>query len=216
MFPSAELTWACEVEWSHGDRIVGLLEAKGISLATLEQVDDNKKQKNLLVFTRQNVVLHAILPTECFKHISRIFHLPYTCADLSWMHKNRELQELIAGDAVFKVQASPKHLERGVAEVLIDDTDEDGLPRPHKVAPDHIHPSRCTHIVQVVYSPHEALFRWGVVSKDAAEGQCMTSVSLEGAVGAGRAVLIAGPGGAPASKAFFKMQEVFEFYFPKW
>jgi hypothetical protein len=146
-FPSAELTWACEVEWSHGDRIISLLEARDIPLSVLQQLD--KKQKNVLIFTRQNIVTAHLVPTECYKHISRIFHLPFACHDLSWMHHSSTLRALIAAGAVFKVQASPKQLERGVAEVLIADSDEDGRPVPHKVAPDHIHPGQCSHIVQV-------------------------------------------------------------------
>ena len=110
---------------------MSLLEAKDVPLAALEQFD--KKQKNVLIFTHQNIVSHGILPIECCKHISRIFHLPYTCSDLEWIHQNSQLRELIAQDSVFKVQASPKNLERVVAEVLIGDSDENGTPRPYKV-----------------------------------------------------------------------------------
>jgi hypothetical protein len=131
------------------------------------------------------------------------------------MHQSAHLRALIAAGAVFKVQASPKNLERGVAEVLIGDSDEDGTPRPPRVPPDHIHPSHCSHIVQVVYSAHESLFRWGIVSTEDAHEQCMTSQALEGAVGASHLALRTS-GGAPACRAFFKMQEVFEVYFPKW
>ena len=47
--------------------------------------------------------------------------------------------------------------------------------------------------------------------------QCMTSEALERAVRVGLAALKERAGGvAPASRAFFKMQEIFEVYFPKW
>ena len=210
-FPAAGLSWVSEVEWSHGDRVTSLLRAKDIPLATVTHF--LKKRSNVLVFTSCNIISERIIPTECFKHIMRIFHVPFTCSDLERMHSNSLLQKLVQERSVFKIQTSPKNLEHYVAELLIGDSDEDGAPRPCKVSPKQIHPSKCTHIIQVVYSAHESLFRWGIVSLSDAQGvECMTSVALE------RTVLdrvIAG-GILPASRAYFKMQEIFEVYFPKW
>jgi hypothetical protein len=100
--------------------------------------------------------------------------------------------------------------------VLIADSDEDGNPRPHKVSPQNIHPGTHTHIIQVVYSAHESLFRWGIVSAQDAVSECMTSEALQCAVDASREALRVSEVGTPASRAFFKMQEVFELCFPKW
>lgn len=96
-FPSTRLEWASEVEWSHGDRVLSLLRAKHIDVCVLPP-PNNKKQSNILIFTAQNITspLSPLLPFECFKHISRVFHLPHACSDLAWIHHCPTLRALIS------------------------------------------------------------------------------------------------------------------------
>lgn len=54
------------------------------------------------------------------------------------------------------------------------------------------------------------------MSAEQAEKDRMTSEALEKTVVANHRELEGGAGGPPASRAFFKMQEIFEVYFPKW
>jgi hypothetical protein len=135
-FPPASFSWACEVEATHSARVTALLRAKDIPVVPLPQwqwrsegVSEcrsegvTQRPASSLLFTQHSLTVplpHSLtpsLPAECFKHITRVFHVPHACADLSSLHHSLTLRALIESDAVFKVQASPKNLERLVAEV---------------------------------------------------------------------------------------------------
>jgi len=58
---------------------------------------------------------------------ARLFHVPYSCADPSWLLQHPELRPILLDPTtVIRIQGFPKAIERHVAEALIDE-DEGGI-----------------------------------------------------------------------------------------
>lgn len=158
---------------------------------------------------------HPTIPMECCKYIHKIFYLPHSASDLKSIHSHLSFQQLIQendGKAILKVVASPKSLERFVTELLIYDLDEDNLPRPAIISPDNIHPSKYSHLIQVIYSPFEGIFRWGIISKELAQECQLLSVTLMDTIDRIENSLTI----PPICRAYYKIQEILCHHFPLW
>ena len=109
-------------------------------------IDDGKG--GILLFTEKNVLDSNIVDYSYFNHIvrldadvdavhaliarsvyqSRLFHVPYSCADPSWLLYHPVLRPLLNDPTtVFRIQGFPKAIERHVAEVLIDEDERKWL-----------------------------------------------------------------------------------------
>jgi hypothetical protein len=155
------------------------------------------------------------IPMECCKYIHKIFYLPHSCSDLKCIHSHPSFQNLLnknESNAIFKVVASPKSLERFVTELLIFDMDEDNLPRPAVVSPNNIHPSKYSHLIQVIYSPFEGIFRWGIMSKESALEYQLLSATLVDTIDKIESSLTI----PPICRAYYKIQEILGHHFPLW
>jgi 23S rRNA U2552 (ribose-2'-O)-methylase RlmE/FtsJ len=209
-YPTHDMIWAIEMTWSHGNRMHDILIAKDVDVIAVRGAKQH--QDPVLIYSRFNIVTHQLIPPEFYKHFHRMFYLPYSCTDLSWIFHHPQFSALLQQDCVLKVSASPKSLERNIVEMLLDDYDN----KPQgdtsvRITPDMIHPGRFTHIINCVYSREESIFRWGIVTKEESVLYSLTSDSLAAAVSHAKAQLSL----PPVCRAFYKMQEVWDVYFPK-
>lgn len=201
------MVWACEVGSSHGNRVYNILTTKHVDIVALKGA--KPLQDPVLMYSRANIVNAQLVPADCCKHFHRMFYVPYSCTDIGWIFQNPMFCDLLRDETcVFKVSASPKTLERAIAEMLM------GIGNGHgttKLSPKRLHPTQFTHIFNCVYSPEESLFRWGIVSKEDSVAFNMTSDALL-ATAAHATSALAFP---PVCRAYYKMQEILDFYFPK-
>ena len=206
--PAHDMVWALEIEWSHASRILEILTSRGVDNVAIAGTRPTKDPA--IIYTRLNVVNQAIFPMECCKYVHRMFYVPYSCTDMSWIFRNRHFHDLLQQQGcVFKVSASPKTLERAIVELLLSDGPDDP-PSDMALSLDMIHPVHYTHVIQCIYSRDESIFRWGIVSRQAAESLCLTSDALSSVVARASSHFLS----PPVCRAFYKMQEVLEIHFP--
>jgi 23S rRNA U2552 (ribose-2'-O)-methylase RlmE/FtsJ len=102
-------------------------------------------------------------------------------------------------------------MELYVAEALIGDEDNvhDIFPG---VKPENIKPSNYTHIFQCVYDEVTNLFHWGITTLEESLSLHITSIALNNAV----QIQHNEQGIVPICRAYYKMKEIIEHYFPLW
>lgn len=181
-FPSSRHIWALEVEHSHILRIrdiVDSLQPRG-AISTFMRASHEEGHLGevaCLLFTEGNAATDQTLPSEFLKYASRQFYLPFACRDPSWL-VSRALAELACttttsttyAKSVLKIAASPKELEKVLAEAFYDMSgDSQKLTASLKNA---------THMLSVVYSKEESLFRWGFCSTTFATENLLTCNSI--------------------------------------
>lgn len=207
-----KLCWAIEVEWTHLDRVAAMLHDTDTVYLLIKAIERNG---SAIFYLKNNIVKDGSLKTECLKFISRIFYLPYSCRDAEWILLHDQVRELIRSRAVVKLQASPKSLERHLVELLISDDNENGCVKKRwwtGFLEENIRPSKNTHILQCIYSPSEAIFRFGVVTEEEAMDEMMTSESFAEHLECIHANLAA----IPVCRAYYKMTEILDYYLPLW
>lgn len=211
-YPKLGMIWAAEVEASHAQRFYDILIAKNIIFQL--QKPYNSIFDPWLFYTFDNLIVTQQIPVECCKYIHKMLYIPHCCADLRQIHVNSEFLSLTKGSekAVFRIIGSPKSIERYVTELLIWDSDDDNQPCSPLVLPENVHPSRYTHIVQVIYSPHEGIFRWGLISKEKAIEYQLLSTTLLGTIERIENSLTI----PPICRAYYKIQEILCHHFPLW
>ena len=212
IYPNNLMTWILEIEVSHSKRIENILKDNNISLVILKNIKKEENLEPILFYLSCNIIQNKLIPLDCCKYIHRVFYCPHSCFDMKQIHFNLEFLSLIQLNSIFKVLAHPKSLEKYIAELLIWDEDEDGIPRNAIVPPSNIHPSRYTHIIQVVYSEQEGLFRWGIVSKEQAiEWNLLTTSLLENIERNENSLDF-----PPICRAYYKIQEIITHHLPLW
>jgi hypothetical protein len=224
-YPHHAMAWVAEVEASHAQRFYDILTQKKInfivqrpssyptsSVPITPTPSSSSSHEPWLYYTTMNLLMDQLIPFECCKYIHKMLHVPHSCSDLKSIHTSSDLLELIQHEAIFKIVASPKSLERPVSELLIWDSDEDLRCRPHLVSPSNIHPSRYTHLIQVIYSPYEGLFRYGICSKEKALESHLLSVALVETIGKKESALTI----PPICRAYHKIQEILTHHLPLW
>jgi hypothetical protein len=237
-YPTHDMVWVTEVEASHASRFTDILVSKNIHFfiqkpfqshsppsLSIGSSDETKKDCSpWLYYTTYHLLSPSLnhsqdprptIPTECCKYIHKIFYLPHSASDLKFLHSHPSFQRLLLendGNAILKVVASPKSLERYVTELLIFDTDEDNIPRPAIISPNNIHPSKYSHLIQVIYSPLEGIFRWGIISKESAQEYQLLSVTLIDTIDRIENSLTI----PPICRAYYKIQEILGHHFPLW
>lgn len=217
-FPSRGQIWALEVEHSHILRIrdiVDNLQPCGASISTFMRASHEEGHHGevaCLLFTEGNAATDQTLPSEFLKYASRQFYLPFACRDPSWL-VSRALAELDQ-TSVLKIAASPKELEQVLAEAFYDASgDSQKLTASLKNA---------THILSVVYSKEESLFRWGVCSTSFATENLLTCNSIAARLeqsrhhtGESKSVELQQSQQPEAvCRAFYKIKECYEQTFP--
>jgi 23S rRNA U2552 (ribose-2'-O)-methylase RlmE/FtsJ len=173
---------------------------KGI-IARLEQCDANGE--NSLIHTSINIINTSILPIDTFRYISRVFYVPYSCNDLDWIfHHTSFVQCISNSNNVFKVQTSPKSMEKYLIDMLF--TNE-----KYSIV---IHPSNYTHSLNCVYNKLQSTFRWGICTRQFISDNQLTSECLQKRI----TLHLNSYDIPPICRAYFKMQEIIEVYFPQW
>jgi hypothetical protein len=102
-------------------------------------------------------------------------------------------------------------MELYVAEALIGEEDNINDIFPG-VKPENIKPSNYTHIFQCVFDEVTSLFHWGITTLEESSSLHITSVALNNAV----QVQHSGQRIMPICRAYYKMKEIIEHYFPLW
>jgi 23S rRNA U2552 (ribose-2'-O)-methylase RlmE/FtsJ len=155
-----------------------------------------------IILSNISLVLNNILPIECFKYITRSFHIPYCCRDLNWIKYHPFIKELLANNSsiIFKIQTYPKILSNNILQILNEITINKNKFK--------FHSTEYSHIFQLVYSPKEALYRFGVSNVDQCNRNLLTTESLSSSVN----ILHASRGLPPVCRAYYKMQEISDFY----
>ncbi len=200
--------WAAEVERSHSARLLTVIESRGVVCRTLTTSRDTE---SVLFLSNINLVTPGVLPIECLKYINRIFYVPHSARDPYWFRVHPETQDLIRQNASIRIQALPKSLEMNVAEALIGDEDN-VINVILGVSPDNIKPSHYSHIFQCIYDDETGVFRWGIIAEQDSIEHVMTSEALMNAV----SVYYKENRVVPICRAFFKMKEMMDHYFPLW
>lgn len=210
---SPRLTWAAEVEWSHEPRLTDIARSRGVrcSVRALGSSAGSSKRGGTLILSDCNLTGGDILPVECYKYITRVFSIPHCTHDPYWFRVHPEVQELVRSGATVRIQAVPKAMELNVAEALIGDEDNVNDVFPG-IKPENIKPSDYTHIFQCVFDESTNLFHWGISSMVDSIALHLTSMSLNTAVQEQHTEL----GIVPICRAYYKMKEMLEHYFPMW
>lgn len=183
LYPTSKQHFVIEVELSHADRMLSLLTTSKLlstpavavksssCLVSPQSSNGHKRFFPTLIFNTVNPALTNGLQTECLKYITRIFKTPYTCSDpVESMKNNTIMKALIAThDVTFRLQTSPKELERQLVECLSAVISYDRFKAGTR---------SLSHIIQVVYCESDGYFRWGVVKSNEADQQFMTATSL--------------------------------------
>jgi len=204
---TVSLHWVTEVEGSHANRLFCLLMENGITC----NPPSIKKLQSSLLYSEYNIFQKIVLPNEFLKAITRIFYVPYSCRDISWMTFNTDFIKNVHSGAIFKIQANPKCLEDHVLNMLEDVRvmgDINVLPLEVQTSL-----SKYSHTIQVVYDTSDCIFHWGIrarIDDSPPEREDVnrsrpnpTNKSLN------RAIF------TPVSRAYYKLLELIEYYFPK-
>ena len=243
-FPKNDCVWAIEVELGHAYRLFDILNASGDGVYSIVDGSNHTQNKAVtnthaeacIIYADSNIVKEALLPGYCLKYISRMFYVPYLCRDICYhLPRHKSISELIYDkNTIFKIVANPKDLEEKIGLSIIN------------LQSDSSHNCRFTkgegytHMLMCVYSKYEGLYRWGLVSRQVSmdeyivferllqlrESQSTVDFHptdpLESAPNSQE--IISQPGGAvscpgllpPVCRAYFKLAEIFESYFPRW
>ena len=228
-FPSLTYHWIVEVEKSHTCRFLSFLvdiltKDANASLpeasselffiinekchSNLVDVKNTKKKRiSSLILCKINPALHEKIQSEFLKHISRIFYVPRICSDpfisiIGYMKENNLLSD---SSLSFKLQCSPKVLESYLYDVLTE-----------HISPDQIKNKKTTYLIQCVYCNLDGFFRWGIVGTNYAIEQSMFFESLWERVVVDRNTLKDNKNIVPVCRAYYKIKEIIEYYFPLW
>jgi hypothetical protein len=195
--------WVTEVEFTHHARLTQILQNRKVECTVKI---GNLKGDATLLLTEVNLTEPGVLPIECYKYIFKAFHAPYCCRDPSWFTHHPAMRALINSNAKFRIQSIPKAMGPHLAEALIGEDDIGGI------KPENISFTNNTHIFQCFYSIEYACFYWGVSLVADPCTQSASWVSLRQAVLDSSAA----HGIAPICRAYYKMQEIVEHFFPLW
>ena len=202
------LHWALEVEWSHRERFENILLCNEIRYSCLEICNG----KNAIIFTSLNIATSEVLSPEFLKFISRIFYVPHSCRDPEWILYDVELRHLVDENAIFKLQTSPRSLANSLIDMLLPENDDRIRMCSNINSRIKIKPSSNSHLLQCIYSPTHSLFYWGIVSEEFANENFMNNKIFYEKVINNHIKI----GMTPISRAFYKLQELFDYYFLNW
>jgi hypothetical protein len=175
-------------------------------ISTDEETAAGKKKSACLIFCDQNPAKNESVQTECLKYISRIFFVPHVCSEpvISILNHPDFCSVMLNPLNSLKVQTSPKDLEVFLVHSLLD------------VVPEHrFKCGASTHILQCIYCEYDGMYRWGVISVANAERENITASTIWKKVENTRALDV-GVGSAAVCRAYYKIQEIIEHYFPLW
>lgn len=193
-----KLCWAHEVEPSHINRLCNILKLSQITY----RVEPNLNLTlPTILYANVNLGICNEIPIQYLRYISRIFYVPYTCRDMSWIYySNSESKSFF--NNIYKVQCYPKSLELNLIEMLLNDQIDDS-----KLIPQiRVHPTKYSHTLFCVYSHHESLFYWGILSLDEIILNQMTSELIY------RHLNLINSNIQPICRAYYKMKEIIEGY----
>lgn len=195
--------WVTEIEHTHQARLLDILRRTDC-LFTVRV--GNLKGTPTLILSDRNIAERGFLPVECLKYIYKTFNAPHQCRDAYWFRFHPVVKDLIRGNAVVRVQSIPKSMGPCIAEALIGDDETGGI------MPENISFTNHTHIFQCLYSLEDSCFYWGVALTDDPLTQTVSWSALHQAVVNSYAEKKI----VPVCRAYFKMQEIIEHYFPLW
>lgn len=195
--------WVTEIEFTHHQRLLQILRSRDIASSVKV---GNLKGDATLILSDKNLTEKGVLPVDCFKYIYKSFHAPFQCHDPYWFRFHPAVKHLMQQDAIVRIQCIPKSMGRYIAEALIGDDEKNGI------KPENISFTNHTHIFQCLYSTEHACFYWGVTSADDPVTHDASWESLRQAVVSSYSEKNL----TPVCRAYYKMQEIVEHYFPLW
>lgn len=231
-FPSSNMAWVIEVESSHHHRVEEIITSLREPFVAVLQ--SNKRnvacvvsKQPVLIFLMINILLDPRLPVECFKYISRVFYVPHVCSDLRSVYMNPNFHGLSydpllpmstthADTVKLKAVAAPKQLEFKLIDFILDfnsyEHHHDETSTRLRIL--EMHPTLHNYVFFCTFSPHEGLFRWGISTTQFCEQNLMTTEALAKALKEFRSSKIKTI--EPASRAFFKLEEIINHQMPRW
>lgn len=197
--------WVSEVEWTHIDRLRELLPGSRFLRKNVF------KHSHQLLQTRYNPIQNYT-SIEVLKYITRVFHVPYACYDISWILFHPAFQSILSHQSHvrLRITATPKVLEIGIQNALFY-SDNVTAKSSYQLPDTLLHPTQFTHILCVVYSYEHSLFRWGIVDRAFFESQAMSSTAITASLASTYSLQ---ESVAPVSRAYFKMSEIVAHYLP--
>ena len=176
MIPLVHQTWIFEVDAAHSSRLATIIAGK-----------DPKPQREEVTVARPNPgqeVMRLIyssqppsmLPPETLKYLNRVFKVHGCCSDLGWLMHHPYTRDLVQDSTVvFAVKTHPKSIAPMVIEALSCREQPSSLTAAACTARCACtYKARCqfrasetaaTHLLHIVFSSEEGLFRWGVTRK---------------------------------------------------
>ena len=174
--PTKNVNWAYEIEASKISRFLHVLESLEISACLIRGL---KKSDPPIIFTW--FPLYSELPTEYLKHITRIFFVPHSLSsNFDLLLHDEEVKDLIKDpNSIIKILSYPISLSTSLAAFLCGDYDENYSVNYRNYFPiERIRPSNHSHILYIVYSPIDGMFRWGITSQAEAKENNITSIAM--------------------------------------
>ena len=250
--------WCLEIEWTHIDRLTLLLSHMSPCKRLLRSCE--RKEVGQLLMTPFNVLSgnnsenmegyngsnSSLRNKDICKYITRMFYIPHSCYHIEWILTHPDFTSLLrnphdphneSNTVRVKISAVPKELEESLLHALFEEKEYNASEKEtrRKLAYDQCHPSQYTHVLCCVYSFHESIFRWGIVTRDFYISQFMSTEGLASLLQQQQNSALLSNGlpssltssseeedsslsnaRSPASRAYFKLKEMIDFYLPLW
>ena len=174
--PTHKQVWVLEIENTHILRIRDHI--LGSSYISGSCDGDGSHVKGCfppyLLFTEANAAISQALPSEFFKYVTRHFYTPFSCFEIDWLVirvlEFIRIQKHNFSKCIYKIVASPKELEAVLSDVLFQNSNDTMKLQASAIG--------YSHLIQVVFSKDESIFRWGISTQEFAMEQLLTTESL--------------------------------------
>jgi len=196
IYPCVGAAWAAEVDINHIQRVMDVVAINERVQSTwlrdyVSLSSQFSKGEHSILYSTENLVTDGIIPLSSTKYISRMFYVPHLSRDVvDVITRHPSFCDLIVPQGrsqkvpVFKILAYPKETETLVCDGL--EHHALRLQNPKACSLENMKidmsclpfdmtrsSSNFSHLICCVYSKFEGLYRWGIVSKEAAQEYCL-------------------------------------------